>query len=433
MARKLFIFEDDKYNNFFPLTYNRPVYELLCGITKIKEKIMFLFPDFEVILLCRDYLEKVLRVRTKSKVSDFEIENDDEILMVNGRVLPDSEFSQKVDFSDEDKFFFQGDDMVGWVGKGETFKKYQGLFQTLYVEDQIRSLKTRVSFSEVEVKIVNYLWDLVSQNGSEIESDFNRIKTNLDFKNMFKHCQVDDESLIYDMEKVYIGRNSQIDGQVVLDARRGSIFIGDKVIIQPHTLVMGPCYIGGHSILAGGKIRGGTSIGPVCRIGGEVDESIFLGHSNKTHEGFLGHSYVGEWVNLGALTTNSDLKNNYSTVKVMVNDVLVDSGMVKVGAFIGDHVKTGIGTLLNTGISMGFAANLFGGGMIKRKSIPSFFWGSVEEQGEYQLDKALETVRVVMKRRDIELEKEEVELFKKIFQLTEKERQREGQLKRGCH
>lgn len=422
MAKKLFIFEDDKYDQFFPLAYNRPVYELLCGITKIKDKMSSLFPEAEVILLCRDYLEKVISIRTRQKVNDFSMEDDDEILLINGRILPSSDFSQKVNFSEKERFFFKGDDMVGWTGRGEAFKNHKSSFQSLYIKDQIRSLKSKVNISEVEVKLFNYLWDLVSQNGSEIEADFERIKPNLDFKNMFKHCQVDDQALIYDVEKVYIGKGSQIDGQVVLDARVGSIFIGNNVVIQPHTLITGPCYVGDDSILVGGKIREGTSIGPVCRIGGEVDGSIFLGYSNKCHEGFLGHSYVGEWVNLGALTTNSDLKNNYSSVKVMMGDTLIDTGLIKVGAFIGDHVKTGIGTLLNTGISIGFAANLFGGGMIEQKYIPSFFWGSAEKQEEYQLKKALETARIVMKRRNVELGIDEENLFKKIFQLTEKER-----------
>jgi UDP-N-acetylglucosamine diphosphorylase/glucosamine-1-phosphate N-acetyltransferase len=422
MAKKLFIFEDDKYSQFFPLTYNRPVYELLCGITKIKDKISSLFPDAQVILLCRDYLEKVLKIKTGKRVNEFDIRDEDQILLINGRILPSPDFPKKVNFSKEGRLFFRGDDMVGWGGRGEAFRNLKSSFQTLYVKDQITLLKSKIDFSEVDVKIVSYLWDLVSQNSSKIEADFEGIKPSLDFKNMFKHNQVDDEALIYDVEKVYIGKETQIDGQVVLDARNGSIFIGDRVSIQPHTLVVGPCYIGEDSILMGGKIGGGTSIGSVCRIGGEVEESIFLGYSNKYHQGFLGHSYVGEWVNLGALTTNSDLKNNYSPVKVMVNGVLVDSGQIKVGAFIGDHVKTGIGTLLNTGVSIGFASNLFGGGMIEQKHIPAFIWGSAEKQEEYQLEKAIETARMVMKRRGVELVTDEVNLFKNIFQLTEKER-----------
>lgn len=422
MSRKLFIFEDDKFDRFFPLTYNRPVYELLCGITKIREKICHLFAGVEVVLLCRDYLEKVLATWTRQKVNQFEVKKEDEILLINGRVLPPGDFSEKVNFSNQERFFFSGDDLVGWTGRGEVFEKHKTFFQSLYVGDQIKSQKSKLTVTEIDVKPVNYLWDLVSLNGDQIEADFARMKPSLDFKNMFKHCQVDDDSLIYEMEKVYIGPDSQIEGQVVLDARSGSIYIGERVNIQPHTLVKGPCYVGDGSILTGGRIREGTSIGPVCRVGGEVEGAIFLGYSNKYHEGFLGHAYVGEWVNLGALTTNSDLKNNYSTVKVLVNQTLVDSGLTKVGSFIGDHVKTGIGTLLNTGISLGFASNVFGGGMLKLKYIPAFFWGGPESQEVYEFSKALQTIRAVMKRRGVELEGDEENLFKKIYELTEKER-----------
>ncbi len=422
MSRKLFIFEDDKFDQFFPLTYNRPVYELLCGITRIREKIISLFPDTEVILLCRDYLEKVLAEKTKQKVNQFTVKDKDEILLVNGRIIPTVDFTEKVNFSTEGKFFFHGDDLLGWSGKGEAFNDNKDVFKNLHAKDRIKSQKTKGNVSKIDVKPIDFLWDLVMRNGSEIEADFRRIKSHLDFKNMFKHCQVDDAALVYDMEKVYVGKDSQIDGQVVLDARSGSIFIGERVKIQSHTLVQGPCYVGEDSILTGGKIRVGTSIGPVCRIGGEVDDSIFLGYSNKNHEGFLGHSYVGEWVNLGALTTNSDLKNNYGSIRVMINGAEVNTAQTKVGAFIGDHVKTGIGTLLNTGVSIGFASNLFGGGMLKSKFVPSFFWGSTEKQEEYELSKSIDTANAVMERRGRELTREEENLFKKIFKLTEKER-----------
>jgi UDP-N-acetylglucosamine diphosphorylase/glucosamine-1-phosphate N-acetyltransferase len=422
MSRKLFIFEDDKYDQFFPLTYNRPVYELLCGITKIREKITFLFPEAEVVLLCRDYLEKVLAERTKHKVNQFNVKDDDEVLLINGRLMPTADFIKKVNFSAEEKFYFHEDVLLGWSGRGEDFNKNKNTFQNMYVQDRIKSQKIKGNVSKIDVKPIDYLWELVLRNGSEIDADFDRMKSNLDFKIMFKHCQVDDAALVYDMEKVYIGRDSLVDGQVVLDARSGSIYIGERVKIQSHTLVKGPCYVGDDSMLAGGKIREGTSIGPVCRVGGEVDNSIFLGYSNKYHEGFMGHSYVGKWVNLGALTTNSDLKNNYGNIRVMVNGTEVDSGQNKVGAFIGDHAKTGIGTLLNTGVTIGFASSFFGGGMLKSKSFPSFFWGSTEKQEVYELSKAIETAKAVQKRRGVELTREEENVFKKIFKLTEKER-----------
>jgi UDP-N-acetylglucosamine diphosphorylase/glucosamine-1-phosphate N-acetyltransferase len=422
MAKKFYIFEDDKFDQFFPLTYNRPVYELICGIDRIKDKIASFFPEAETILLCRDYLEKVLQSKTGQKINDFNIKNEDELLFINGRVIPDKDLSKKLNFSQEEKFLFCGEDLVSWKGTGLAFKNNENIFKALYVKDQIKPIKQKREVLSVEVKLVSYLWDLVDLNKSEIENDFERLKPNLDFKNIFKRNQIDDRALIYDIEKVYLTKGCQIDGQVVLDARGGPIFIGDGVTIQSQTRVEGPGCIGEGSILVGGKIREGTSIGPVCRVGGEVEQSIFLGYSNKYHEGFLGHSYVGEWVNLGALTTNSDLKNNYSPVRVMLKGEMVDSGLVKVGSFLGDHVKTGIGTLLGTGMVVGFATNIFGGGMIREKSIPSFYWGDTSKLEEFELEKAIKTAQNVMERRNVELMKEERLLFRKIFEMTKSER-----------
>ena len=422
MAKKLYIFEDDKFNQFFPLTYNRPVYELICGIDRVKDKIASFFPKAEVNLLCRDYLGKALQHRTNQKINEFGIKDEDELLLINGRLVPDGDLSEKFDFSPKEQFFFCGEDFVSWRGTGSAFKTHENVFRTLYVKDRIKPIGQKSVISQIEVKLAGYLWDLVNLNKTEIENDFERMKPSLDFKGLFKRNQVDDQALIYDVEKVYLGKDCQIDGQVVLDARGGPIFVGDNVTIQSQTRVEGPCFIADGSVLAGGKIRQGTSIGPVCRIGGEVEQSVFLGYSNKYHEGFLGHSYIGEWVNLGALTTNSDLKNNYSPVKVMVKGELVDSGLTKVGSFLGDHVKTGIGTLLSTGMVIGFATNIFGGGMRKDRSIPSFCWGDANNLEEYDLDKATDTAQVVTERRNMEFSREEKELFKKTFELTKAER-----------
>ena len=422
MAKKLYIFEDDKFDQFFPLTYNRPVYELICGINLIREKIVSFFPGAEVNLLCRDYLGEALQCRTHQKINELGIKDEDELLFMNGRVIPDKGLSERLNFSGEEQFFFCGEDFVSWRGTGLAFKTHENMFKTLYVKDRLKPIGQKNAISQIKVKLASYLWDLVNLNEAEIENDFERMKPGLDFKGLFKRNQVDDQALIYDVEKVYLGKNCQIDGQVVLDARGGPIFVGDNVTIQSQTRVEGPCFLGDGSIFVGGKIRQGTSIGPVCRIGGEVEQSIFLGHSNKYHEGFLGNSYIGEWVNLGALTTNSDLKNNYSTVKVMVKGELVDSGSVKVGSFLGDHVKTGIGTLLSTGMVIGFGTNIFGGGMINEKSIPSFCWGDTTNLEEHELDKAKDTAQIVMERRSVKFSQEEKELFKKTFELTKAER-----------
>jgi hypothetical protein len=155
-------------------------------------------------------------------------------------------------------------------------------------------------------------------------------------------------------------------------------------------------------MVTGGKISG-CSIGAVCRVGGEVEETIIQGYTNKYHAGFLGHSYVGEWVNFGAMTTNSDLKNNYTPVKVAVNGKEIDTGSLKVGSFIGDFTKTAIGTLLNTGINIGISCNLVSDSLVVDKEIPDFTWYSMRHKMEYSMAKALDTIERTMARREKKL------------------------------
>jgi len=275
----------------------------------------------------------------------------------------------------------------------------------------------------VEAQLLNYLWDFVSTNPEEISRDFQLLKARLDFKHMFDHCSLDQQAVIYKPENVYLGKGTKIEAFVVLNAEEGPIYVDDDCTVQAFSRIEGPAYIGKKSQVFGAQISGGSSFGPLSRLGGEIQQSIFLGYSNKYHEGFLGHSYVGEWVNLGAGTFNSDLKNNYSAVRVNFPDRNIDSGQSKVGSFIADHAKTGIGTLLNSGAYLGLGSNIFGGGMQKNKFIPSFAWGNREVLKEYSWDKFIETAQLVMQRRGVELLNSQREILKKIFELTKPERE----------
>ncbi|MFQ5631881.1 MAG: glucose-1-phosphate thymidylyltransferase, partial [bacterium] len=171
-------------------------------------------------------------------------------------------------------------------------------------------------------------------------------------------------------------------------------------------------------IKIGAKIYGGTTIGAVCKVGGEVEGSILHGYANKQHEGFLGHAYLGEWTNLGADTNNSDLKNNYKSVRVNVNGEIVDSGSTFVGLFMGDHSKSGINTMFNTGTVVGVSCNVFGSGYPK-KYIPSFTWGGVDADEKYDLEKALETARAVMSRRNKQMTPAQEALLRRIYEKGE--------------
>ncbi len=199
------------------------------------------------------------------------------------------------------------------------------------------------------------------------------------------------------------GEGVVVEPGAVLDATQGPIHLAAGVRVRSLSRVEGPAWIGPGTVIGGGVVAG-VSIGPVCRIHGEVQESVVLGYANKAHDGYLGHAILGRWVNLGAGTTNSDLKNNYGTVRVAGPGGVgeVDTGLRKVGVALGDHVKTGIGTLLTTGTMVGAGSNLFGGRMPPR-TVPPFSWGAGSELAVHRLDRFVETARIAMGRRGVEL------------------------------
>lgn len=240
---------------------------------------------------------------------------------------------------------------------------------------------------------VEYLWDLIIHLKEDLEEDLNALGARI-------KGRVHPSAIIYAPENILIEEEAEVEALAVLDARSGPIYIGKKTIIRPHSYLRGP-----------------LSIGPECRIGGEVTHSIFHGFSNKAHYGFIGHSYIGEWVNLGAGTTNSNLKNTYGTVKVVINGKEIDTGQQFLGCFIGDYAKLGIGTLITTGAIIGVGANVFGGG-VTPKFVPSFAWG----KGECDVEKVLEGIERMMSRRGVKFTEERKTSIKKIFQLTKTER-----------
>jgi UDP-N-acetylglucosamine diphosphorylase/glucosamine-1-phosphate N-acetyltransferase len=243
----------------------------------------------------------------------------------------------------------------------------------------------------VDAEFITWPWDLVARNPSAIEQDLGSVRAEV-------HGEVHRLACLEMPERIAIETGARVGAFAVLDARSGPIHVARGAVIEPHTLVKGPCVVGPGTQLLGGVV-GGTTFGPECRVAGEVEASVWQGYANKRHHGFVGHSVIGEWVNLGALTTTSDLKNNYGNVRVWVDGGEVDTGSPKVGAFVGAHVKTGIGSLLPTGAAIGVAANLFGGGRFAPKQVPAFAWWDGERMHEHELERCLATARVAASRR----------------------------------
>ena len=381
------VFEDTDRKKLLPLVYLRKVYELKCGIMTLQEKI-------------NAYFSK----------TNFHF-----TIFVNGRVLADDELVSSVKSCKSPCLLLEDGVLIAAVMDNEKAKA----IDTEKPLDQKTFEEFELDKRSVKARLITYPWDLVSNNAKEIVSDTEllRLKSaNLRTGQMIIGVNMTNK------RDIFIGRNAVIKPGVLIDAEEGPVVIDDGVRILGNAVIMGPAYIGKEStIKAGAKIYGGTTIGPMCKIGGEVEASIFHGYSNKQHEGFIGHSYICDWVNLGADTNNSDLKNNYGNVKVQIDGHQVDSGSMFVGLFMGDHSKSGINTMFNTGTLVGLCGNIFGTGF-PPKHIPSFAWGGASGLVEYNIEKAVETARAVMKRRKVEMTSKYEEQFRKLFAATAHER-----------
>jgi len=266
----------------------------------------------------------------------------------------------------------------------------------------------------VDARVIAWPWQIIEWNPQAIAEDLARGRTGI-------RGDVHALAAVYHPDRIRVEAGARVDAGAVLDAREGPIRIGAQAIVLPHTVVVGPCVVGEGTHLLGGVV-GHSTIGPGCRIAGEVDACVWQGWANKRHHGFVGHSAIGEWANLGALTTTSDLKNNYGTVRVRVGGRELDSGLVKLGSMIGAGVKTGIGTLLPTGAVIGTGSHLFGGGRYAPKHLAAFSWWDGERVSEYQLEKFLATARVAMSRRQCELSADDEVAIRTLFEATAGER-----------
>ena len=406
---KVLIFEDEKAKHLYPLTYLRPVWELRCGISTLLDKFKRTFSNDELYFWTRPEIVPLLKRKYGKPVNEIKILMGKEgLILVNGRWLLGT-----------DGFAIPAKEEQGVCG--ETVLYGYLASEKIQSDDNLESLLDKVASlpkKEVPAKLINYPWDLVKYNSETIKEEFKSLgRKGIEGK-------MAPESVIYgSKEEVWVASGAEVHPMVVLDTHGGPVIIAEGTKVFPFTRIEGPSYIGPDCQIVGGKIREGCSFGPGCRVGGEVEESIIQGHSNKYHDGFLGHAYVGEWVNLGALTTNSDLKNNYSTVTVYGNGTLQDTGEMKIGAFIGDHTKTSIGTILNTGTVIGIMCNVVGVGHLLPKYLPSFAWfleGKVMKG--FGLQSQIETAITAMSRRKVYLLPEEKDLIAYVYETTKGER-----------
>ena len=427
----LIIVEDGGWENFLPLTYMRPIFELRTGLYTLRERmeraLRKVIDVSDRVIVVRRYLRAVLARNLKEYKVNLLDSVDEDAYVVNGRLLMVDEFVKELTTIGKDESLFDEDGslLVAHISK-ETLKTLEDPI----VDADVKALNYRIrrytARREVKLKLLlKYPWELIVNNAKLLSEDIESLKV--------ESIELpEDVKVIGDIQRLKVARGVKIEPYVVFDVSHGPIYVEEGCIIQAFARIEGPAYIGKRTyIMSGASVREGANIGPVCRIGGEVECSIFHGYSNKYHYGFIGHAYICEWVNIGAGTTNSDLKNTYGTVKVTVKGKRVDTGLIKIGCFIGDMVKTSIGTLIYTGKKIGLASHLHG---IITRDVPSFtiWFGSLTEYKAYEayLDSILETQRRMMLRRDKLLSREEEELIRLLFKMTENERKLYG-VKKG--
>jgi UDP-N-acetylglucosamine diphosphorylase/glucosamine-1-phosphate N-acetyltransferase len=412
MAISLFLYEDDGYRKLLPLAHTRPVYALRCGTTSLAEKIIRCYPDAGVGFHCRPLLAGVVRNgHPSSPVNELP---EKTCLLINGRLLADKSLAEKIPPQGPDCLYTCGETLVAARLSGQNLAGLAGKIAAGPLSaGQLAVDRTE----EVEVTLIDYSWELVHHNGAQIEADWN----------FFGHGgqirgQVYDGVNMINADGIFIDEGAKVKPGAVLDAEGGPIIIRPGATVFPNAVIEGPAFVGQKSLIKiGAKIYEGTTIGEVCKVGGEVEESIIHSYSNKQHDGFLGHAYLGMWVNLGADTNNSDLKNNYGNVKVHVDGQMVDSGSMFVGLTMGDHSKSGINTMFNTGTVVGVCCNVYGGGF-PPKYIPSFSWGGARGIEDHRFEKAVGTARAVMGRRKVKLTPDDENVLRAIFDETAEER-----------
>jgi len=412
MSRSVIIAEDVGYRNLLPLTFTRPTCRLRCGIDTLWDKVAAAYPSAAIVHHARDGVGAVVADELPSVAVNAW--GGEPALLVNGRFLAPADLADQVPSDGDDRAYDCDGEVVAARVSGE---RAAALARDLAAGPLADGWADGLPTQEIEGRVVRYPWDLVRYNAGQIAADFERMQVAGRIEG-----DVHASAVLDGRERIHVAAGAEVHAGAIILAHEGPVFIGPGAKVMAGAVVEGPAAVGEHSLVKmQAKIYEGTSTGPWCKIGGEIEESIFQAYSSKQHDGFLGHAVVGEWVNLGADTNNSDLKNNYSTVRFVIDGREVDSGEQFMGAVIGDHTKTAINTMLNTGTVIGVGCNVYGS-EFPPKFIPSFCWGGSAGFVEYKLDKFFGTADKVMARRKRLLTEAHRAMLQSVFEMTAPER-----------
>ena len=363
-------------DHLLPLTYTRPVAQLRCGILTIAEK--YQKRGFEVGYETEDYLQE-----------KFPSVHHD--ILVSGSVCPTDSFIDAITSLTEGQALIQDDQLLAFKGANWA------------------DTPTEIfPFNDV-LNLIIRPWDIWTKNAAEMNIDFDVLT-----KDRFS-APIDSSNTVFG-DRIFLEEGARVKASI-LNATSGPIYLAQNAEVMEGSIVRGGLALGAHSALKlGTKVYGATTLGPHCKVGGEINNSVILGYSNKGHDGFLGNSAIGEWCNLGADTNNSNLNNNYDEVKAWsyVDGRFSKTGQQFCGLIMGDHSKSGINTMFNTGTVVGVSANVYGAGF-PRNFIPSFTWGGPQGTTEYMIKKALDTANRMMQRRGLQVDDVERTILEKVY------------------
>ena len=388
------LFDSSSRSNLLPLTFTRPVADIRFGILTIREK-----------------WERFLKTSTSSLTEayltpKFPLIKAEINMMVNGSICPNTALIKEINQLKEGQMLIKDDTIVAMCLNAESLENYAENDQELDEKE------TTVDF----VKIQN-TWDIFHLNDQAIKDDFELLTKGR------KSAPISPTNRCVNPENIFFEEGAVVEFSI-LNASTGPIYVGKNAEIMEGSKVRGSFALCDFAVLKmDAKIYGPTTIGPYSKVGGEVNQSVIFGYTNKTHDGFLGHSVLGEWCNLGADTNTSNLKNTYEEVKLWsyAEDCFVQTGLQFCGTIMGDHTKCGINTMFNTGTVIGVYSNVYGAGF-QRNFVPSFSWGGPHGLSDYDMKKAVKTAEIVFARRNKPFDKKEKTILSEIFSLTYKNR-----------
>lgn len=421
---RICLYEDRRAADLAPLTLTRPAFDLLCGLTPLRDKHRTFFAADTVGYLVRPHLADAVRDRDPhAPVNDALWLRAGPTVLVNGRWVPPTRApGEPVPITGE--LFAKGPFLAvcdGDVAFAAVTPELVGGLTPATLDDHLDDALSGLPKIEVGGGVARRLWDLVDRNGKQIAADF-PAAVDPDLTGFHPPTL----HLVGSASDLFVHPTAKLDPLVVADTTGGPVVVGAGAVIHAFTKLEGPCFVGPGTHVSGAKFKAGTSVGPHCRIGGEIEAAIVQGFTNKAHDGFLGNSFVGEWVNLGAGTHTGNLRTDYAPVTVHADGRRIPTGKMKLGSFVGDHAKTGLSVLLNCGTVVGAFASLLPTGELMPRDVPSFCRADRAGVGsdEANLDALLATADAMMRRRGQHLSKTLEAVYRAVAAQTASDRRR---------